>query len=711
MAHINPNLVTSTVFDPGRLWARDLETQYRALYSSVSLRICLHDAFKGVCLSLFGPRTQPCFTSRPHWWSSLFHKWDYAPKAREDKASSTLSCQGGELEVMDKMDQVATWVAGIKDTNTTPDGATKSQQPSRTIMAVATSSSDVDECTKSTPTRGSSCSNARALCPMPERALIHSNITDGLVADSPDKTRKTLDEMVQPEQRPIHEKLEPDTLPGSSPSYPRQQPLRPHGGSRERGVSLLVPQAPASEEVSVPQPAGDKITSPLISAMSDSPRCGRHGNDGLHTQPTVGGTTSHVSLEMTPLAPASLPRKKKTTKQSKVVQDSQTREDLGAKFLADLHTNLAELTGAMRVKVGTVRLRAEIGRICLMDPVPGGLAFNTIEEAANGWNPTTLASKLNAGCNSASSMAFARIISTIGNDADYLVNQTNDVGDRMWSVLEKRVWYDFTCRRTIVDAAGCPKGSREFVVEIEGSRPDNFSYKISQHKEDTHILWAHCLQRHWDVRFVLAYVPQARLEASYGAFAKALLCSLVIPPDTKHVPRLRFDCDTSIREDRGVRWNDDVIALRVRHVARHVGRGGETYLDITHVRDMRLAHPTRGEGQIAALVEATPAEGNMSQGKFASWYEASVTSARGEKLFAENETMSLGEEASWTPAALDREGVFQAIYEPALEMVKIMDGVGVTVDNGQDSRMEHPPRTMAVVKAERAAKGSGYLFW
>ncbi len=232
---------------------------------------------------------------------------------------------------------------------------------------------------------------------------------------------------------------------------------------------------------------------------------------------------------------------------------------------------------------------------------------------------------------------------------------------------------------------------------MDGTRPDNFSYTLRRREEEAGVLWIHCLHRNWDVRLGLTHSLTSRLDEAYGTFAARLVDSVEVPPGTVGRPLLHFGHDTCVRVQDGTLFYTEVVAVRVRQVARLASPDGRSYLDLTQVRDMRLT-PTwdtiasTGEqhGRVGRIT-ATPAEDSPAQGRFTSWYEASVVSACGDSTFAENESLSFGDEARWTSAALRDAGVFEAVYGPALRMVAMMDGVGVAADNGQTGKLDTPP--------------------
>jgi hypothetical protein len=73
------------------------------------------------------------------------------------------------------------------------------------------------------------------------------------------------------------------------------------------------------------------------------------------------------------------------------------------------------------------------------------------------------------------------------------------------------------------------------------------------------------------------------------------------------------------------------------------------------------------------------------------WHEVSISSVVANKILLENAALELGEEASWTPESLSSVDTAQAIYLPACEMLKKMDGIGHYTDNCVDPCAAAPP--------------------
>lgn len=80
------------------------------------------------------------------------------------------------------------------------------------------------------------------------------------------------------------------------------------------------------------------------------------------------------------------------------------------------------------------------------------------------------------------------------------------------------------------------------------------------------------------------------------------------------------------------------------------------------------------------LVRGTPAV--KQPGLEPLWYEISVTSKLIDTTFAKSKTLEIGEEAPWTVDQFSSPAGLEAMYRPALAIVKNMDSVGFSNNNG-----------------------------
>ncbi|EFW99017.1 hypothetical protein CMQ_4869 [Grosmannia clavigera kw1407] len=352
---------------------------------------------------------------------------------------------------------------------------------------------------------------------------------------------------------------------------------------------------------------------------------------------------------------------------------------------------------------GRVQMHAALGRIYMMDANPSGLATNGPGERASGWAPTDIVTRLDTVCVSPGSVMFTKALSIFANDIENVVG--TGTSNPLWTFKEKRVIYEFKCQRFSFTSDGVPRAHNPFVVEIDGTRPGAFTYNMRRLEDARPPIWVHCIRRHWDVRIAVMYSPTEKLEKMYGDFAQGLLRSMVVPPGPIGPgtgPRFQVGYDyREMSATTGPRFCTKILNARVRHVGRHVSRDGESFLDVSWNRHMKLETKPDNSDSRMGILRATAAADDPVHGVFGSWYEASVLSVRAEEAFRENETLGVGGAAAWTSSAM-QESMSRAMFEPALDLVEKMDGVGVLIDNGQGDTMWTPPANqmnMALVPA------------
>jgi len=501
LAHINPNLVRSTVFDPAGLSTAAIAVQYKALYCGVGLRICPYNAARQCFVSFFGPHTVPVFSGQGSRWFSAFRDVRYAPKLGIAQPAETQVSDPVTHQVANKMDEVKTWVTRLTDADAVPyaPGACNS------YLNPSPYTSD------SASTAGYSTTTT-------------SSILEGDWSGDPGDGRSTL---------------------------PSQDPETAATGDQERRIRESIAQL----ELDLLEERR-KLASPTIELRPSTPdehsparhvsegKGGQSDQDGMHAN--VDGQVKYPSVDATLLDSqrlllarrnddhGSAPKFHSTMRQQAASLKSVASVNPGPprgdgtpteEFARDLEEAFGVVASSMRAKVGRVSLRVEFGRICMTDPVPGQLAFNAPNEKADGWRPRDITAKLNA---SEYPVFFTKVVSTLGSDADYLAGLGGSDG-LMWTDLQRRVVYDFTCKRTLVDSFGQPRGYEDFVVEVDGTKEGYFSHTIRGVDEDAHYVSIHCLQHNWDLRLAMTHAAVAKLETAYGAFARALVGCLVVP--------------------------------------------------------------------------------------------------------------------------------------------------------------------------------------
>lgn len=206
---------------------------------------------------------------------------------------------------------------------------------------------------------------------------------------------------------------------------------------------------------------------------------------------------------------------------------SRVEEGLAQKpsFEQDMTKSFDLLLEPLRAKPGSIRLRAELGRIYVRNVMSNGLATNDKNELSNGWQPEVLLPGLEKACTKKNFCLFTKILSIFGGDAAFMSKVGADKGNPLWSTKSKNsIAYEFLCRVTTEDGT-----TRKFFVDIDGTPGKKFAWAIRRGERDEYRpVWVHCLQRHWDFRLILEYNPSIRLNAMYGNFAMSLARSLKV---------------------------------------------------------------------------------------------------------------------------------------------------------------------------------------
>lgn len=328
----------------------------------------------------------------------------------------------------------------------------------------------------------------------------------------------------------------------------------------------------------------------------------------------------------------------------------------GSEFDQCIKRFLQLLLRPMKSKYGVVRLRAEIGRFFMHNVEKSGVARNTEKQPANGWKPDHLVACLK---DSKDNTSFTKILSYWGNDVDYLANMKEDK-QKIWNPTGQcRTFFDFHFHAQ--PFMGAPA---HFVLEVNGG---DFSWNLREARSPYDPIVVHCLSQHWDFRMVATHDYTLDQNMHFGAFARALVDSLVVRP-----PVLEFQYDFDGPPPVTI---DEV---RIRQVKRLQTLNKKTFLDITRVFSTEVKD---FPGTKYRAVRSIPAD-DRRRGVFKGWYEASISSARMEELLQQNETLVPGDEVEWTLEQLEQEGILEDIYQPACQIVKRMDGVGVKCDNG-----------------------------
>jgi len=168
-------------------------------------------------------------------------------------------------------------------------------------------------------------------------------------------------------------------------------------------------------------------------------------------------------------------------------------------------------------------------------------------------------------------------------------------------------------------------------------------------------------------------------------------------PENK-TPFLAFKIDNAV-VGRGKLILDGV---RVHRIVEYLSGDATSILHIAEIHDLDV------NAQVGETHTIYKAESNTVPRpgceKVDYWHEVSISSTDAIKNFEENMTLEFGDEASWTPESISKQNVAAAMYQPACEMLKQMDGIGFWNDNGIEEDKAAPP----IDKRREPVK---YQFW
>ena len=149
-----------------------------------------------------------------------------------------------------------------------------------------------------------------------------------------------------------------------------------------------------------------------------------------------------------------------------------------------------------------------------------------------------------------------------------------------------------------------------------------------------------------------------------------------------------------------------VFGVRVRRVARYKSLHGNSMLNVSEVRELQMFDT---EGEVCTIWKAVGCPEpdtllSLGYKMFYIWHEVSISCPEADAMFEQDKDIELGEEASWDTKKLSEIHTIQALYLPACEMLKRMDGIGFYNDNGMDARAVQSAYEVEKQPAE-------YYFW
>ncbi|KAF4502187.1 hypothetical protein FAGAP_1607 [Fusarium agapanthi] len=345
-------------------------------------------------------------------------------------------------------------------------------------------------------------------------------------------------------------------------------------------------------------------------------------------------------------------------------------------FLSRAENKLRKLVEVLQIVPGRVSIQAQFGRLCRKDIFPGlvydgqapSWAVHTTVEALNTDNPR---------------MGFYPILTTSGTEANSIPQMFG--GRSPWILTGKRVYYEFHCF-----AGKTP----EVIVEVDA---DTFEHQYFPPTTEVSKAFVHCTRRAWDVKFSVSRMYMEGMADDMEEFAASLVRSMSIV--TNEMGELVISTEPKSTSDLGVG------RVRICHEARYRNGGkGPSYLKVTMIRPVeKLPGVPKGTYRGQSVPVTPPGNGRPGQ-----WFETSISSVRAEEIFQENMGLEFGDKTHWTPEILHHQGVFRAISEPALQMVRKMDHVGDSNSNGQGPRSDQQSYSAA---QDSKARQKGKYFW
>ncbi|KAG9507578.1 hypothetical protein J7337_001131 [Fusarium musae] len=280
-------------------------------------------------------------------------------------------------------------------------------------------------------------------------------------------------------------------------------------------------------------------------------------------------------------------------------------------------------------------------------------------------------------------LRFYPILTTSGAEANSIPRMSG--GRSPWILTGKRVYYEFHCF-----AGKTP----EVIVQVDA---DTFGHQYFPPTTEVSKTFVHCTRRAWDIKFSVSRMYMEGMADDMEEFAASLVRSLSI--ETNEMGELVIST-----EPKSIS-NLTVDRVRICHEARYRNGGrGPSCLKVIMIRRVeKLPGIPRGTYRGQSVPVTAPANGRPGQ-----WFETSISSVQAEEIFQENIGLEFGDKTHWTPEILHRQGVFRAISEPALQMVRKMDHVGDSNSNGQGPRSDQQSYSAA---QDSKARQKGKYFW
>jgi len=128
-----------------------------------------------------------------------------------------------------------------------------------------------------------------------------------------------------------------------------------------------------------------------------------------------------------------------------------------------------------------------------------------------------------------------------------------------------------------------------------------------------------------------------------------------------------------------------IDSVRVNRISMFKSSDDKSLLKVAEIQDLDIFSAPVPDKNITVYKAIASNEYRPGCVKVNSWNEVSIQCVELNEKLKQNLDLELGDEAGWTPQSLSNLSAAQAMYLPACQMLKQMDGVGQWNDNGADS--------------------------
>ncbi|KAJ4137777.1 hypothetical protein NW768_003367 [Fusarium equiseti] len=361
-----------------------------------------------------------------------------------------------------------------------------------------------------------------------------------------------------------------------------------------------------------------------------------------------------------------------------------------ARIFHEAERKLQELVKVLQVVPGHISVQARFGRLCIkdipaaevyMNPTPYG-PWHTIGTTAKSLNDTN------------PPVEFSPILTTSAAEAN-LISQVPG-GRTSWVLVGRRVFYEFVCMQELYISGEAEPHCQEnrLVVNVDA---DDFTHECLPLPHEVSRAFVHCTRRAWDIELCISQRDMTQVTEDFEEFAASLVLSMDIA--TNEIGEIGIQ----VEPESVTGWH--VERVRVCHEATYRnGAKGPSCLKTTMFRVVeRIPGTSKSLYRGQSVPVALPRHGQIPQ-----WYEATISSIKAEDVLQENVGLELGEQASWSTDELKRHGAFKAVCEPAIRMVRQMDKVGNSNENGHGTQTDQPPFDAVQYLEDKEKK---YSYW